>query len=240
MRRFVVLLFAFAACAHAGTSLVATTSRAAELEPPDAGSPAETGPCAADDAVLYFHGRGRQGLEVASEGICAPRLEDDGAPGFWADETALVSAPGAAVVAGFSAGRIPLLRRLKDGSSGERVAALIDPSWADGPRFDGATGPDIVARWLEADDARAFVLIYSPDAAGHAEYRVLADGPLSARIRVCAVPVPHAEVPAAVGSAFLRDPLAWIASACPAGTYTPGDADASTVATPDGSTSSTP
>src|SRR6185295_20296083 len=67
-------------------------------------------------------------------------------------------------LAGYSSGRIALLRRLALIGDGLH-AVLVDPSWPDGLRDFAGRGPergeDIVKAWLSDDPARTFLLIYS-------------------------------------------------------------------------------
>lgn len=181
---------------------------------PSSGSEAVTAkPCAATDTSLFFHGMSGYGRELAQPGLCVPSLANAGANGFWSD-VAFTRAPAAAIVGGYSAGRIPLVRRLAKDSGSAQTAVMLDPSYADGPRFDGRTGPDIVEAWLDHDAARRFVLVYLPSSAGWREYAALAKGPHAAQVNVCAVAGTHLELPARVTAQLFVDPDAWVAERC--------------------------
>lgn len=209
------MLAALAGCA-------AETDDASDLDPGDpdeetSSSAQTTRTCASTDGALFFHGMHGYGRDLGGGGICAPRLENSGANGFWSG-AAFMTAPGASVVGGYSAGRIPLVRRLAGGLGEERTAVLLDGSWADGARFAGKTGPAVVKAWLEADPARTFVLVYIPSSAGWREYQALATGPLASQVKVCAIRTGHLELPRVVGPKLLLDPEAWLAERCPTGT----------------------
>jgi hypothetical protein len=175
-----------------------------------------TATCAGSDDALFFHGMHGYGRELGGGGICAPRLENAGANGFWS-AAAFMKAPGAEVVGGYSAGRIPLVRRLASGRGMERTAVLLDGSWADGARFEGRTGPAIVKAWLEADPSRTFVLVYIPSSAGWREYQALASGPVASQVKVCAIRTTHLELPRVAGPKLMLDPEGWLAERCPTG-----------------------
>lgn len=139
----------------------------------------------------------------------------NGAP--WGDTYTLGTAM-PATVAGYSSGRIALLRRLALVGDAAH-AVMLDPSWPDGARdFTGdgpEHGPDIVARWLDADPARTFVLIYSTRSTGWSEYAALATSSAGARVKVCHVDLPHLLVPTAPDlHDALVDPDAWDNGSC--------------------------
>ncbi len=200
----------------------ADTDGASDLDPGDpdeetSASAQTTRTCASTDDALFFHGMHGYGRDLGGGGVCAPRLENTGANGFWSG-AAFTSAPGAEVVGGYSAGRIPLIRRLAADRGRERTAVLLDGSWSDGARFEGKTGPAIVEAWLAADPSRTFVLVYIPSSAGWREYAALASGPAASQVKVCAVRTGHLELPRVVGSSLLRAPSSWLSERCPTGT----------------------
>lgn len=164
--------------------------------------------CEPSDQALFFHGMNGFGRELATPGLCLPRLSS-----FWND-TAFIDASGASVVGGYSAGRLPLLRRLAAGAATESTAIMLDPSYSDGARFEGVTGPTVVTRWLEGDAARRFVFVYSPASAGWREYVALMEGPLAAQIRTCPVRGAHGDLPRIVTERLFLDVDAWLAERC--------------------------
>lgn len=169
--------------------------------------------CAATDKALFFHGLEGYGREIRTTGLCAPSIAQ-----FWGD-VAFAKAPAAKVVGGYSAGRVPLLRRLaKATSGGEEVAVMLDGSWADGRRYQGKTGPEIVDAWLDGDAARRFVLVYLEPSAGWREYMALASGPHADQIQTCAVRgMSHVDLPGFVTADLFFDPDAWLAARCSTG-----------------------
>lgn len=199
--------------------LVAACSAPSE-ETADDGTGALTGKsapapsCDASDTALFFHGLNGGGHELGGDGICAPAIANGGASGFWSD-VAFASAPSARVVGGYSAGRIPLIRRLEADDAHETTAVLLDGSWADGPRYDGRTGPDIVRKWLERDPTRVFVLVHLDSSAGWREYAALAQGDVGERVKICTVTHGvHGELARIVGPELFLDPEAWLRERC--------------------------
>ena len=122
-------------------------------------------------------------------------------------------------IAGYSSGRIALLRRLAFVNDGEH-AVMLDPSWVDGARDFLGRGPergeDIVAAWLEADPYRTFTLIYSTRSVGWSNYAALqARLAVGDRVKVCRVGEPHLLVPRAVGMhEAIVDPIFWDNGTC--------------------------
>jgi hypothetical protein len=135
----------------------------------------------------------------------------------WGDTYALGVAD-AVVLAGFSSGRIALLRRLALVGDGD-AAVLLDPSVEDGARDFLGTGPvrgsDLVATWLRADPTRRFLLVRDRLSVGWADYAALDATDVGPRVAVCAVDVGHRQVPTIAGlHAALVDPEAWDDLAC--------------------------
>lgn len=181
---------------------------------PDQGSDAlGAKPCAATDTSLFFHGMHGYGRELAKPGLCAPKLTNSGAGSFWSD-LAFTAAPAAKVAGGYSAGRIPLIRRLAKGEGAEHTAVMLDPSYSDGPRFEGRTGPAIVDAWLDGDSARRFVLVYSPASTGWREFAALTSGAHGDQVKVCAVTGSHLELPGIVTAQLFVDPETWVRERC--------------------------
>lgn len=155
--------------------------------------------------------------------------ETNGRP--W-DDTYALGAGRVEVAAGYSSGRIALLRRLMFLPEGQRTAVLLDPSYPDGVRDFGrgrltgseawTTGPEIVSRWLRADPSRRFVLIHSPWSAGHAEYRALQSSDVGARVRVCSVAANHLDVPRVVGTDAIVGATSWDNGTCTWGSGSAG------------------
>lgn len=124
----------------------------------------------------------------------------------------------ARVLAGYSSGRIALLRRLAFFDDGEH-AIMLDPSWEDGARDFLGDGPvrgaTIVADWLRSDESRLFTLIYSKRSVGWSSYVALQTTDVGDRVRVCAVTEAHMLVPKVRDLQIaLADPLAWDNGTC--------------------------
>lgn len=157
-----------------------------------------------------------RGCERALAGDAVYIPPRNGAP--WGD-TYLLGTEAPATLAGYSSGRIALLRRL--GLVGDGTAAvMLDPSWEDSARDFLGSGPvrgaDIVHDWLAADPARVFVLLYSTRSVGWASYAALATADdVGDRVKVCATSEPHLRIPAIRGlDALLIDPIAWDNGRC--------------------------
>jgi hypothetical protein len=135
----------------------------------------------------------------------------------WGD-THELGTDGAHTLAGYSSGRIALLRRLALIGDGKH-AVMIDPSADDGRRDFTGRGPergeDIVRAWLREDRNRTFLLIYSPHSTGWSRYAALQTTDVGERVKVCTVDAPHLDIPSLPG---LRDalvnPKAWDNGTC--------------------------
>lgn len=128
----------------------------------------------------------------------------------------------AATLAGYSSGRIALLRRLALVGDGIH-AVMLDPSWVDGARDFAGRGPergeDIVHAWLVDDPERTFTLIYSRRSVGWSNYAALAATDVGDRVQVCAVDTPHLLIPQIPGLAgALSAPWDWDNGTCEWGT----------------------
>jgi hypothetical protein len=122
------------------------------------------------------------------------------------------------VLAGYSSGRIALLRRLALTGDGMH-AVMLDPSWPDGLRDFLGRGPErgeeLVRTWLQDDPRRTFLIIYSTRSVGWSGYAALQDTDVGAQVKVCSVAVPHLRVPAVAGLRdALLDPESWDNGAC--------------------------
>jgi hypothetical protein len=209
----------------AGCAVAADYDEAQDSDPADdakadlANQSCDTLVCGDADAdVILFPGNpacdGR-GCErnLAGDDIYVPPR--NGRP--WGDTYEAGTLP-ARVLAGFSSGRIALLRRLALVGDGEHTV-LLDPSWNDGERNFLGQGPmrgdALVRTWLRADPARTFTLIYSKRSTGWASYAALQHTDVGARVRVCVVTEPHLLVPTVRDlRTALVDPPAWDNGTC--------------------------
>lgn len=166
--------------------------------------------CADADTAVFFHGMGGAGRELTTDGLCLPRMTD----AQFQSSIALIDAPSATTMAGYSAGRLSLLKRMGSGNGNETTAIMLDPSWPDGARFDGKTGPQVVAKWLAGDTARRFVFLYSTSSTGWKEYTALQDGAYADRVRVCVLHGDHLSLPKKVGAKLFLDTDRWLDEKC--------------------------
>lgn len=176
----------------------------------------------AEATTILFPGNpgcaGNKGCEriLAGDDIYIPPT--NGRP--WGETYALGSSE-PDVIAGYSSGRHALLRRLAFFDDGSH-AVLLDPSWEDGARDFLGDGPrhgeDIVHDWLASDPARTFLLVYSTKSVGWKSYVTLLDSDVGDRVKVCAVSVVHAQVPAVPKlHDALVDPDGWDNGRCRTG-----------------------
>jgi len=166
--------------------------------------------CADDDSALFFHGMGGAGREIATAGLCLPKMTD----AQFQSSVALIDAPNATTMAGYSAGRLSLLKRMGSGPGTETTAIMLDPSWPDGARFNGKTGPQVVSKWLAGDTARRFIFLYSTSSTGWKEYMSLQEGPYADRVRVCVLHGDHLSLPKKVGAKLFLDTDRWLDEKC--------------------------
>jgi hypothetical protein len=122
-------------------------------------------------------------------------------------------------IAGYSSGRIALLRRLGLRNNG-KWAIMIDPSWEDNARdFLGngqlVTGDQIIKTWLQGDNSRRFLLLYSTSSAGWQRYQKLQTDPsVGNRVKVCSVPYQHLDIPMKVGPTLILNPASFNLGTC--------------------------
>lgn len=213
LRQAALALILAGAAPVTGCAAAADDADPGDADPSSGAAAVTEQPCLATDTTLFFHGLSGYGRELAQSGLCVPKIANSGEGGFWSDY-AFTPAPSSKVVGGYSAGRIPLLRRLAKGEGPETTAVMLDPSYADGPRFEGRTGPSIVDAWLAKSAERRFVLVYLPSSAGWREFAALARGAHAEQVKVCAVTGTHLGLPALVTAKLFTSTDAWLAERC--------------------------
>lgn len=150
---------------------------------------------------VYFHGMSRLGVprdalraEVGAESLVTPRLTDaqllSDPPKVVVD---FLAGREGATIAGYSLGRVPVLKLMMANARGVTRAVLVDPTY-DGSRALGtALGGQIARAWLDADDSRSVLLVYGDvtrQVDGEDSYAAeLAGHP---RAALCYVPGDHA------------------------------------------------
>ncbi len=215
------LIFCLAGCSDLPSALAESQVGGADEDAADDRAPCPPERCGDPDApsILYPG-------DPACDGGCERALAGaeiyvpprGGRP--WGDTYRLGTAE-PLVIAGYSSGRIALLRRLALVGDG-RHAVMLDPLWPDGERDFLGRGPErgeaIVRDWLAADPRRTFLLIHSRQSGGWSGYAALRDTEVGARVKVCAVDEPHLRVPAVEGIRdALVDPEGWDNGACERG-----------------------
>lgn len=152
-------------------------------------------------------------------GMTHPEIEIPQRNGLPWGDTYMIGANNQQHLAGYSSGRIALLRRLGLRKNG-KWAIMIDPSWEDNARdflSNGQllTGDQIVKTWLQGDNSRRFLLLYSTSSAGWQRYQSLRTDPsVGNRVKVCSVPYPHLEIPRKVGPTLILDPAGFKMGTC--------------------------
>jgi hypothetical protein len=161
---------------------------------------------------VYFHGMGQLGFsraairaEIGTSGVLTPRLTDaqinEGPSKVVVD---FLGGREGATIAGYSLGRVPVLRLMKTDAPGFTRVVLIDPTY-DGSRALGwGVGGSIARTWLDEDESRTLLFVYGDvtrQIHGEASYlEELADHP---RADLCYVPGDHARFRAADMAAAL-------------------------------------
>ncbi len=176
--------------------------------------------------VLFFPGRCPAGIACNSKMLENSKIKTTSMPpdSWWPDKTIFRSNSSICPiknVAGYSAGRVPLIRRMHFLPNYIDKAILIDPSYEDG-RSDFklnknqlVRGVDIVAEWLNADKSRKFYFVYiNSRGNGHESYvdkqnypqKVLTNSQVILCKRKTMSDVGHLEFANALGPDFLLNP----------------------------------
>ncbi len=161
---------------------------------------------------VYFHGMSHLGFarsdlknEVGSDSLVTPSLSD---AQLQADPPKVVvdflAGREGATVAGYSLGRLPVLRLMKASAKGMTHAVLVDPTYDSSAVLGRGVGGSVAKEWLDADESRTFLLVYgdvTKEVGGDKSYLAeLADHP---RAQLCYVPGDHARFRAADMTAAL-------------------------------------
>lgn len=140
--------------------------------------------------------------------------------GWWVDKEIYKSCTNIKKVAGFSGGRVPLLRRIYEGYSAD-IAILIDPSIEDGvanyqdpsSRKLAKSGVSIINTWLRGHPSRKFYFAYIASAGNGHEAYVNKDNysqEVRTQVTLCKrkvfSTVGHSEFANALGPDFLLNP----------------------------------
>jgi hypothetical protein len=154
----------------------------------------------AHDGFVYFHGMSHLGFShdalragLGTQSLLAPSLSD---AQLQADAPPLVTqylgARSDAVVAGYSLGRVAVLRLMMANAPGMRRAVLVDPTYDYARAFGSGIGGGIARAWLDADPKRSLLFVYGDvtrSLDGEASYaHELAGHP---RASLCYVPGDH-------------------------------------------------
>jgi hypothetical protein len=120
------------------------------------------------DGYVYFHGMSHLGFArdalrsgLGNPSVLAPSLSDaqiqDEVAGNVID---FLGARHEAVAAGYSLGRIPVLRLMASNAIGMTRAVLVDPTYDGSHALGFGVGGGIARAWLDADPARSLLLVY--------------------------------------------------------------------------------
>ena len=152
------------------------------------------------DGYVYFHGMSHLGFArdalrngVGTPSVLAPSMSDaqiqDDVAGNVID---FLGARHDAVAAGYSLGRIPVLRLMASNAVGMTRAVLVDPTYDGSHALGFGVGGQIARAWLDADDARTLLLVYGDvtrSLGGEKSFVTALTG--HARASLCYVPGDH-------------------------------------------------
>jgi hypothetical protein len=169
---------------------------------------AETG----KGGYVYFHGMSHLGFardairaEVGTDGVVTPSLTD---AQLQAEPPKLVvdflAGRQGATVAGYSLGRVPVLRLMMKNAPGMTRVVMIDPTYDGSTALGRGISGAVAKKWLDADESHTLMLVYGDvtrQVGGDTSYlSALADHP---RADLCYVPGDHARFRAADMTAAL-------------------------------------
>ena len=150
---------ALAGCAGGGPS--------AGDEEAAAGSSAQTAD--AREGFVYFHGMSHLGFShdalragLGMQTLLAPSMTDAqlGAP-IAPAVTTFLGTKTDALVAGYSLGRIPVLRLMAESAPGMSRVVMIDPTYDSASALGGSgISGGIAKAWLDGDPSRSLLLVY--------------------------------------------------------------------------------
>jgi hypothetical protein len=120
------------------------------------------------DGFVYFHGMSHLGFtrdalraELGTQSLLAPSLSDAQIQADPArDVVDFLGARESAVVAGYSLGRVPLLRLMAANAPGMTRVVLVDPTYDGSHALGWGVGGGIARAWLDADPARSLLMVY--------------------------------------------------------------------------------
>lgn len=120
------------------------------------------------DGFIYFHGMSRLGFArdalrtgLGGPSLLAPAMSDAQLQDAVADNVVdFLGARREAVAAGYSLGRVPVLRLMASNAAGMTRAVLVDPTYDGSYALGFGVGGGIARVWLDADPARSLLLVY--------------------------------------------------------------------------------
>ena len=120
------------------------------------------------DGFVYFHGMSHLGFArdalrtgLGTQSLLAPSLSDAQIQDDVADGVIdFLGARHEAVAAGYSLGRVPVLRLMASSALGMTRAVLVDPTYDGSHALGFGVGGGIARAWLDADSARSLLLVY--------------------------------------------------------------------------------
>jgi hypothetical protein len=120
------------------------------------------------DGFVYFHGMSHLGFArdalrtgLGNQTFLAPTLSDAQIQDAVAESVVdFLGARHEAVAAGYSLGRIPVLRLMQSSAGGMTRAILVDPTYDGSHALGFGVGGGIARTWLDADQGRSLLLVY--------------------------------------------------------------------------------
>lgn len=120
------------------------------------------------DGFVYFHGMSHLGFSrdalrsgLGSQTFLAPSLSDAQIQDVVADNVVdFLGVRHEAVAAGYSLGRVPVLRLMQSSALGMTRAVLVDPTYDGSHALGFGVGGGIARTWLDGDQGRSLLLVY--------------------------------------------------------------------------------
>ena len=174
---------------------VITAPRKDEISPI---SPEESSANCLGKSAIFYTGRCANYCGVPSNDSQVLVPANDHILNLWGDETLANLCPELSIAGGFSAGRVPLFKRMskipESGVSALKTAVLVDPSFDDEAQASiGGHPKDILKNWLSLPASKLY-FIYNPSSAGWRDIKDVISEFSQEKVRFCTVNIKHDEI----------------------------------------------
>jgi len=151
-----------------GLSAIVLVAGCASPVEEDDGSGASAQTADGGEGFVYFHGMSHLGFshgalsaELGSQALLAPSMSDAQLQGEISPTvTTFLGTKSDAIVAGYSLGRIPVLRLMRSNAKGMSRVVMIDPTYDSASGLGSSIGGGIAKAWLDGDPTRSLLLVY--------------------------------------------------------------------------------